>query len=181
MFDVVERTLRRALALASVAALLGAPGGPATLRAQAGTVSGSVVDSKTGRPLADAQISVEGTQQSARTGVRGDFRFTGLSGATAKLRITRIGYQAMNAEIPVGSKTPTEIKLTEMVVRLDELVVTGTPGEAQKRTLGNAVGNVQVANTLTIAGTPRRIQDMLSVNVPGVRITRSSGTIGAGG
>jgi len=117
----------------------------------------------------------------ARTGVRGDFRFTGLSGAMARLRVTRIGYQAMIAEVPVGGRTPTEIKLTEMVVRLDELVVTGTAGEAQKRTLGNTVGSVPVANTVAITGAPRRIQDMLSVNVPGVRVTRSSGTIGAGG
>jgi TonB-linked SusC/RagA family outer membrane protein len=183
MVHPVVRALRRVLTPLIGAALglawLGLSSAP--VQAQAGTVSGTVVDSKTGRPLADARVAVEGNEQSAqRTGVRGDFRLTGLSGTTVRLRVTRIGYQAVTAESPVGG-APIEIKLVEMVVKLDELVVTGTPGEAQKRTLGNVIGNVDVAGTALVAGPPSKIQNLLSVNVPGVRIDRSSGAIGAGG
>src|SRR5207247_6235456 len=60
---------------------------------QAGTVAGTVVDAKTARPLPDAVIVVEGTTTGARTSVRGEFRLTGLTGSTARLRVTRIGYQ----------------------------------------------------------------------------------------
>lgn len=182
MVHPVVRAVRRV-----VTPLLGAALGLVVLAAfatpvlaQAGTVSGTVVDSKTGRPLADARVTADGSDQVARTGVRGDFRITGLSGATARLRITRIGYQAASAEAPVGG-APIQIQLTEMVVKLDELVVTGTAGEAQKRTLGNAIGNVDVASTLAIAGPPAKIQDLLSVNVPGVRVIRASGAVGSGG
>lgn len=174
----VRRVMTPLLGAALGLAVMAASGAP--VHAQAGTVSGTVVDSKTGRPLADARVTAEGSDQVARTGVRGDFRITGLSGSTARLRVTRIGYQAASAETPVGG-APIEIQLTEMVVKLDELVVTGTAGEAQKRTLGNAIGNVDVASTLAIAGPPAKIQDLLSVNVPGVRVIRASGAVGSGG
>jgi TonB-linked SusC/RagA family outer membrane protein len=182
MVHPVVRALRRFLRPLTGTALGLAVLGAADVVAQAqpGTVSGTVSDSKTGRPLADARVSVENGDQAARSGTRGEFRLTGLTGATVRLRITRIGYQAATAEAPVGG-APVDIKLTEMVVKLDELVVTGTAGDAQKRTLGNAVGNINVASTLAVTGPPAKIQDLLSVNVPGVRVIRASGAIGTGG
>ena len=174
----VRRTSSLLLGAAFGLATVGAFGAP--VHAQAGTVSGTVVDSKSGRPLADARVAVDGGGQVARTGVRGDFRLTGLSGTTARLRITRIGYQATNADAPVGG-APIEVQLTEMVVKLDEVIVTGTAGEAQKRSLGNVVGSIDVANTLALAGPPAKLQDMMSVNVPGVRVIRASGAVGSGG
>src|SRR2546425_7005488 len=109
--------------------------------AQAGNVSGTVVDAKTPRPLADAVVVVEGSTAGARTGVRGEFRLTGLSGSSARLRVTHIGYQPLTQEVRVGGP-PVQFELTESIVKLDELVVTGTAGEAQKRTLGNNIGRV---------------------------------------
>ena len=66
-------------------------------------------------------------------------------------------------------------------LQLDVVVVTGTAGEAQARTLGNAVGRLDVATTIALAGPPVKIQDVLSSSVPGVRIMRASGNIGTGG
>src|SRR5439155_23234677 len=65
-------------------------------------------------------------------------------------------------------------------VKLDERVVTGTDREAQKPTLGNDTGRGDVANTVVLTP-PVKLQDMLSVNVPGVRVIRSSGGVGSGG
>src|SRR5262245_43261669 len=160
---------------------------PSSGVAQGGVVSGTVVDSKTGRPLADATVIVVNGQASARTGARGDFRITNASGAAcrtrsgecANLRVTRIGYQASVIEAAIGG-APVRVELAELVVKLDELVVTGTAGEQQKRTLGNAVGRVGVQDIVQVAP-PSKLQDMLSVNVPGVRIMRASGAIGTGG
>ncbi len=177
MVHQVVRAGRRLLALAAVAALAGfAP----PVAAQTGSVSGTILDSKTGRPLADARVLVEGTNLSARSGTRGEFRIAGVSGAAVHLSVTRIGYQPKALDATVDGQ-PLRIELDELVVKLDELVVTGTAGEAQKRTLGNAIGQVDVASTLAIAGPPAKIQDLLSVNVPGVRIVRSSGSVGTGG
>jgi TonB-linked SusC/RagA family outer membrane protein len=155
--------------------------------AQGGAVSGTVVDSKTGRPLADATVVVVGSTAGARTGARGDFRIANVTGTScrtasgecATVRVTRIGYQAASVEAPIGG-APVRVELAELVVKLDELVVTGTAGEQQKRTLGNAIGRVGVADIVQVAP-PAKLQDMLSVNVPGVRIMRASGAIGTGG
>lgn len=156
-----------------VAVLAATPAHP-----QAGTASGTVVDAKTGRPVPDAAVQIDGTDQRAQTGIRGDFRFAGLTGPTVTVVVIRVGYQARTVTLTVG--TPARIELTEMAVRLDELVVTGTVGDSRARTLGNAVGRVDVASTVEIAP-PTKLQDLLSVNVPGVRVMRASGNVGSGG
>ena len=150
------------------------------LAAQEGTISGTVIDAKTGLALPDAQVIVVGTQIGARSGTRGEFRLVNVTGTTVRLRATRIGYQVALADAKVGA-TNVRLELAELAVKLDAVVVTGTAGAAQARTLGNAVGRVDVATNLRVAGPPAKMQDMLSVNVPGVRIMRASGAIGTGG
>ncbi|MBL8986773.1 MAG: TonB-dependent receptor [Gemmatimonadetes bacterium] len=139
-------------------------------------MTGTVVDAKTSRPLTDAIVSVGSTQ--SRTNVRGEFRLDGQSG-TVSVRVTRVGYQPRTVEATAGG-APVRVELTELVVKLDELVVTGTVGEAQQRSIGNAIGRVNVADNIIVAP-PAKLQDMLSVNVPGVRVMRASGAIGSGG
>ena len=178
MFQGVIRAVRRGAAgglrflmAGTVASLLAVPA-----FAQAGQVTGTVVDAKTSRPLTDAIVSVGSTQ--SRTNVRGEFRLDGQSG-TVSVRVTRVGYQPRTVEATAGG-APVRVELTELVVKLDELVVTGTVGEAQQRSIGNAIGRVNVADNIIVAP-PAKLQDMLSVNVPGVRVMRASGAIGSGG
>src|SRR6266446_5706475 len=106
MVQFVARALRPAapflLGAVFGAVALGALAQPAW--AQAGAVTGTVVDAKTARPLADAVVVVEGSTAGARTGLRGDFRLTGLTGATARIRVTHIGYQPHTQEVPVGGQ-----------------------------------------------------------------------------
>jgi TonB-linked SusC/RagA family outer membrane protein len=151
-----------------------------TARAQAGTIAGTVIDAKSRLPLADVSIRVDGATSVARSGTRGEFRLSNLPGTTARLRLARIGYQPSTVDARVGDQA-VRVEMTEMSVQLDAVVVTGTAGEAQRRTLGNAVGRVDVATSLALAGPPAKLQDMLSASVPGVRIMRASGNIGTGG
>ena len=149
-----------------------------TALAQSSTLTGTIIDKKTGRPLPEASIRVEGASTGVLSNSRGQFTLTGVSGRV-RLAITHIGYLAGRADAEVGG-APIRVELVELVVKLDELVVTGTPGEAQQRSLGNVIGRVDVANNVVIAP-PAKLQDLLAVNVPGVSILRSSGAIGAGG
>lgn len=151
-----------------------------TAAAQTGVVAGTVYDAKSGLPLPDVTVSVEGTTLGARSGTRGEFRIANVAGTAIRLRATRIGYISSTANANVGSTT-VRIDLAEMAVKLDAVVVTGTAGVAQSRSLGNAIGRVDVATSMQIAGPPAKLQDMLSPNVPGVRIMRASGGIGTGG
>ena len=178
MTPFITRALRLSAILVTALAL--ALGSPRTALAQAaGAVSGNVVDAKTGSPLADATVLAAGTTIQARTGSRGDFRLAGLTETSVRLTITRVGYQAASLTATVGGQ-PLRITLAEFVVKLDELVVTGAAGDQQQRTLGNVVGKVDVAATV-LQAPPAKLQDMLSVNIPGVRVVRGSGGVGSGG
>ncbi len=150
-----------------------------SVSAQAGTITGSVVEARSGRPLADAVVRAEGTDIRTVTNARGQFTLAGLTGATASISVGHVGFQPVTRQVPVGGG-PIRIDLSELAVKLDELVVTGTVGEATARSLGNTIGKVDVANTVVLAP-PTKLQDMLSVNVPGVRVVRAAGSVGSGG
>src|SRR5438093_183958 len=152
----------------------------APARTQTQTIGGTIVDARSGLPIPDASITVEGSNPVARSGTRGEFLLNNVPGTTARLRITRIGYQVATIDAGVGDHT-VRVSLTELAVKLDAVVVTGTAGGAQTRALGNAVGDVEVAKTLELSGHPAKLQDMVSASVPGVRIMRASGGVGSGG
>ncbi len=166
------------IASAVLAAGLGI-GRPGTAHAQAGTVTGTVSDSRGSRPLVAARIRVEGTEIVATTDNRGQFVLRGLTGTTARITASLVGFQAQTQEVSVGGP-PVRITLEELAVKLDELIVTGTPGEAATRSLGNAVAKVNIAANVEVAP-PVKFQDLLSVNIPGVRVLRASGSVGSGG
>jgi len=174
----VHSAVRRLARLGLVAAALGAFLAPRAA-AQAGSVSGVVTDVRTGRPLAEVQVRAEGATTATRTNIRGQFTVSGLTGTTVNLIVTRIGYQPLTRSATVGA-TDLAIALTETPLKLDELVVTGTAGETQKRALGNVVGVLDLAATQQVAPS-KGVQEALSVAVPGVQIQRASGQVGTGG
>src|SRR5256885_17128128 len=96
MVHFVARALRRAMpVLLGIVVSYATQGfcveASAQAQAQAGTVSGSIVDSKTGLPLADVIIHALGTELRTRSNIRGEFRLTGLTGSTIQLNVRRIG------------------------------------------------------------------------------------------
>src|SRR2546427_398302 len=135
MVHLIIRALRR-LAPWSPGAGLGlvALAASASLaRAQAGAVTGTVVDSKSGRPIVEASVAVENAATRARTNVRGEFRLAGVSG-TVRLVVSRIGYQPQTVSATAGGN-PVRIELEGRVVKLGELVVTRTAAQKAKRTM----------------------------------------------
>ena len=153
--------------------------GPTVLQAQAGSISGVVLEARTGRPLAEAVVRAEGGAQSVRSNNRGQFTLSGLSGASVSVTVTHIGYQPLTQSVSVGT-TDATFRLVESALKLDELVVTGQAGETQKRALGNVVGVLDVAATQEVAPS-KNLQEALSVAVPGLQIQRASGQLGTGG
>jgi TonB-linked SusC/RagA family outer membrane protein len=170
-----RRWIRRTLLPATLALL--ASHGSAT--AQAGSLSGVVTDSASGRPLSDALIRVSGSDLSTHTNLRGQFTLTGLTSTSVTLIVTRIGYQPRTQTAAVGA-TDVRVPLGLSVLRLDELVVTGQAGDTRKRALGNVVGEVDMAAVQQLAPS-KGVQEALSVAVPGVQIQRASGQLGTGG
>ena len=80
-------------------------------------VSGTVVDERTGRPIAQATVSVDGTSIAVVT--NDDGYFTLKKASTAKgITVSYVGYQSKHLKAPVSRITlvPTAIPLNEVVV-----------------------------------------------------------------
>ena len=123
-------------------------------RAQSGSVSGVVVAGATQRPLGGVQIGVEGAPgRGATTDGSGRFTIAGLTGSTAVLTVRFIGYRPVADTVRVGA-TDVRIALAERVLELDQMVVTGTAGGAEKRALGTSVATVNVANIMAQTSVP---------------------------
>jgi TonB-linked SusC/RagA family outer membrane protein len=162
-----------ATAVALVIALSG------VLRAQGGVVAGTVVAQGSQRPLAGVDIGIAGTPgRGAVTDGSGRFRLTDLPGASVVLSVRYLGYRPVTDTVRVGA-TDVRIELSERVVELNSVVVTGTAGGAQTRELGTSVAVVNVADVQAQTAIPT-VQGLLNGRAPGVDIIATTGQVGAG-
>jgi hypothetical protein len=83
------------------------------------------------RPLADAQVSVEGTTLGAATDASGRFRIAGVTGTEVRVTARRIGFRPTTVTARAG-QTDLRIGLAERALELSQVVVTGTAGVAER-------------------------------------------------
>jgi TonB-linked SusC/RagA family outer membrane protein len=146
---------------------------------QEGSISGTVVDQTTKQPLLGARVSVVGTNRAAQTDTRGAWQIGGLTGQEVTIEVVRVGYRKLGQTVRVGA-TNVVLELAPQVIKLDELVVTGTAGAQEVRSLGNAITRVN-ATALEEIAPSASIQNMLATQVPGLAIQSSGGNVGSGG
>jgi hypothetical protein len=131
-------------------------GGAPILAAQAtGRVTGRVVDSSGGTPLAGATVELltGGMTRTTQTAIDGRFQFPGLPAGPVTLRARMIGYGGKTVTgmtLAAGAVATQDIALAAQTVELEELTVTaeserGSVSEA----LGNQRANVSVMNSIT--------------------------------
>jgi TonB-linked SusC/RagA family outer membrane protein len=101
-------------------------------------VTGTVVDLKTGDPVAGATIQVKGTSMGAFTDVAGKFSIN-IPDKSATLVCSFIGYQTLEIEVTEGGSY--NIALVEEAKQLEEVVVIGY-GSRQKKDITTAIGTV---------------------------------------
>ena len=151
----------------------------AELHAQSGgVVAGTVIDARTLRGVAGAQVAVEGTVLGALSDGSGGFRIANVQGTQVTLQVRRIGYKPGNEVVRVG-RTDVRISLTEQVATLSELVITGTAEPVEKRSIGNSVTKVDAAAVQSLAPAAD-VSSLLNGRAPGVVITGGSGAVGSG-
>src|SRR5687768_11241383 len=142
-------------ALIALAAILGST---ASAAAQDGAVAGVVVESKTLKPLAGAQVVVTGQGRGVLTDANGRFRITGVSGTNVTVEVVMIGYRAKQVPASTGA-TDLRITLDETAIELNEIVVTGTAGGTQRRALGNSIAKVRADEIVAVAPV-KSLQDL---------------------
>ncbi len=145
--------------------------------AQQRAVQGIVVNEQ-GVPISNATVTIAATGLQVLTDVRGEFRVS-LPLSDARLMVSRIGYRPVTATLAPADES-VRITMTGMALDLGEIVVTGTAGRQEARSVGNAVGRANVADILDIA--PKEdVLSLLSGQVPGVFVWKAQGNVGSGG
>lgn len=151
---------------------------PDSLGAQQGSIAGTVVASGTQQPLVGALVTVVGTSLRAQTNDDGRFVLAAVPGTTVSLDVRRIGYNPARVTARVGDQD-VRVLLTASPTSLEAVVVTGTAGAAQRRELGNAVGQINAADVVQSAPITS-VQGLLNGRAPSVVIMPTSGQVGTG-
>ncbi len=150
------------------------------LAAQERSVAGVVVTSRSLSPVVGATVLVLGTNRRAVTDARGGFKLQlpPESGRSVTIRVTMIGYRPLNQAVTAGDQS-VRLTMAESTVELAELVVTGTVGAVEKRSVGNAVARVKISEEIEVA--PVQLTDqLLNARAPGVVLVPPSGLVGSG-
>jgi TonB-dependent starch-binding outer membrane protein SusC len=164
-----------AIALCCITTAASAQGGAAGT----GTIKGTVLESPTNRPLADVQILVEGTQRGAAAGTDGTFTINAVPAGAVSLRARRVGYtsEAQKVTVTAGQTVTVTFRMRQAALSLDQVVVTGTANAAQRRTVGNAITQLDVAD-ITQRSSMSNVTDVLQSKTPGLTLVPGSGAPG---
>ncbi len=147
-----------------------------------GTVRGKVTEASTDRPLPSAQVSIPGTTIGAVTGPNGEYVLTNVPLGTQRVRARRIGYTSVDrpTTITAGEPVSANFVLSPVATSLNEVVITGTGGAVERRTLGNSITTINVAE-LTAKTSVVNVTEVLQSKTPGVTILPGSGAPGTAG
>src|SRR5216117_4170557 len=149
------------------------------LAAQTGTIEGKVTSVTTGEPIVGAEVSLVGITIGTRTGLGGTFTLLNVPAGPRELRVLAIGFKVATAQLVVlpDQTTTTTLQLAPSVLQLDAIIVTGTPGQARVREVGNSI--VQV-NLSQVKDPPASMDQLLQARAPGLSVMQTSGMAGEG-
>jgi TonB-linked SusC/RagA family outer membrane protein len=144
-------------------------------------IVGRITDARSSQGVPGATVLVEGTRLGAVTGEDGRFRITNVPAGTRTVRARRIGYASASRQVGVteGGTATVEFALEAAVASLDEVVVTGTVGGEQRRSIGNAVSTINADEAMSKSAA-QNVSSLISARAPGVIIAPSTGRLGAG-
>ncbi len=167
------------LPLAAAAAFAGMPA-PAAAQAT-GTLTGTVVDATSGRPLESAQVYISALNQGALTNAQGRFiMLNQVPAGTHEVSVELIGYTSVTQEVTVtaGQTTTVEFRMESTALKLQELVVTGVAGSTPRVKLPFTVEKVDFEDMPV--PTPSA-DGLIAGKVPGAKVVKGSGQPGSDG
>ena len=153
---------------------------PGAADAQTGSVTGTVVEADSERPMAAVQVHLLDTGLGTFSRDNGRFAILNVPAGDYTLRAEVIGYAVVEVRITVaaGSTARHDFALETEGLGLDGIVVTGTAGAARRREIGNTVAQLNVAQD--VVEPPTNVDALLQARVPGMSVTQSSASVGGG-
>jgi TonB-dependent starch-binding outer membrane protein SusC len=147
------------------------------------TLTGTIV-AAAGGPVSDATVTLPGAGLSTLSDGAGQFRLVvpldDAAGRGDTLHVERLGYAT--TAVPVALRdgaVHVDAVLPLQALALDRIVVTGTAGNQERRAQAALVATVDAADVLR-DGPVSNVTQVLQSRLPGVTVTESSGTTGAG-
>ena len=145
-----------------------------------GTIQGTVTDDELADPLPGVNVIVLELDQGAATGVDGTYEIADVPAGTYTVEARYIGFEPARREVTVadGEAVTVDFTLGASTLEMDEVIVTGTGGNARRREIGNSIAQINAAE---IEATPTTdFGDLLQGRSAGVTIMDNSGQAGAG-
>lgn len=153
--------------------------------AQTGRITGQVTDTAGGRPIAGVEITVAGEGDravvGARTDAAGKYTLGAVASGNVQLRVRMLGYAPKDRQVAVvaGQTLTADFALSQRSIQLDQVVVTGTGGAVERRSVGNVIESIN-ANEVLKAAAPRTVEQLIGARTPGVMVLPSTGQVGTG-
>ena len=156
--------------------------GSASLLSAQGTIRGRVLDAASQRPIAEAQVVVTGVGLGAVTNAEGDYVIANVPSGPREVIARRIGYarRSQSVTVGLGADSRLDFSLPLSATQLEQIVVTGTGGSVERKTLGNSITTLDVAE-LTAKTSILNVTEVLQSKTPGVTILPGSGAPGTAG
>ncbi len=161
--------------LAAVGALFALASGAGTIQAQ--TISGTVTDSSSSRPLEGALVSLVGTSKRVQTSADGRYRLTDVPVSRVSVRVQMIGYAPRIQSLTViqGEDATLDYWMVLKAIELEEIVAIGY-GTVTRDNLTTAVSTISADD---ITATPNASSDAaLAGRAPGVQVIQNAGNPG---
>ena len=144
------------------------------------TITGTVIDSDTKESLPGANILIQELERGAATNVSGEYQITDVPYGTYTIRVTFIGYRAVNREVEIDSENQTiNFELESDLQNLDEVVVSGIASETSRSVAQISVAKVD-AEQLQVSNSYTGISELMQGKSAGVNIQPASGNPGGG-
>lgn len=124
---------------------------PTGVNAQS-TITGTVTEAGTQRPLVNAQISIQGTTMGSLSNSRGVYTISGnIPTGEVTVRAELIGFRAVEQQASVSADGTVQLdfELAQTTLALDQIVVTGAGVATERRRLGNTIATIDVGDLET--------------------------------
>ena len=143
------------------------------VEAQERVVSGTILDSKSSTPVANASVIAKGSNKGTQSAADGTFRFSVPAGTKALL-ISSVGYGPQEVEFGTG---PVSVQLVATNASLNEVVVVAY-GTRKKGDLTGAVTSISAKDFQK--GNIASSEQLLQGKVAGLQVTSGGGSAGGG-